>query len=288
MLKKINHYLSLVKFAHTLFALPFAFIGFFLAICVEQKEPDYLLALLVLLCMVFARNTAMAFNRYIDRNIDKENERTANRDLPAKRISSTSALLFVSLNALLFITTTFYINQLCFFLSPVALLVIMGYSFTKRFTFLCHLILGIGLSLAPIGAYIAVTAYFDLLPLLFSFAVLFWVSGFDIIYALQDIDFDKIHNLKSIPAKLGIKNSLIISAVFHLITACFIIIAGLYGHQGLLYWIGSAVFIALLIYQHLIVSPKNLSRVNAAFFTTNGIASVLFAVFVITGFYINI
>ncbi len=286
MLKKINHYLSLVKFAHTLFALPFAFIGFFLAIRIENKEPNYKLAILVLLCMVFARNTAMAFNRYIDRNIDKDNNRTAGREIPSKTISPTSALIFVILNAVLFITATFFINQLCFFLSPVALLVIMGYSLTKRFTFLCHMVLGIGLALAPIGAYIAVTSYFKLLPLLFSFAVLFWVSGFDVIYALQDIDFDKSHKLKSIPARLGIKNALIVSSIFHFITVCFIVLAGFYQQFGLFYWIGSVIFVSLLLYQHLIISPKDLSRVNVAFFTTNGIASVLFGILVIIGLYI--
>lgn len=286
MFKKINHYLSLVKFAHTLFALPFAFIGFFLAVRIENKEPDYFLALLVLLCMVFARNTAMAFNRYTDRNIDKDNYRTAGREIPAKTISPASALLFVILNAALFISATFFLNKLCFYLSPVALLVIMGYSFTKRFTFLCHLILGVGLALAPIGAYIAVTGYFNLLPLLFSLTVLFWVSGFDIIYALQDIDFDKSQRLKSIPAILGIKNALIVSSVFHFITVCFIVYAGIYMHFGLFYWIGSILFISLLLYQHLIISPKDLSRINVAFFTTNGIASVLFGIFVIIGLYL--
>jgi 4-hydroxybenzoate polyprenyltransferase len=284
-LKKINDYLSLVKFAHTLFALPFAFIGFFLAIRIENKEPRYVLAILVLLCMIFARNTAMAFNRYIDRNIDKNNNRTAAREIPAKTISPISALLFVLLNASLFIAVTFFINRLCFLLSPVALCVIMGYSFTKRFTFLCHLILGIGLALAPIGAFIAVTNYFKLLPLLFSFAVLFWVSGFDIIYALQDIDFDKSHQLKSIPAKLGIKKALIVSSIFHVITVGFLVFAGIYQHFGLLYWIGCLIFFALLLYQHLIISSKNLSRVNVAFFTTNGIASVLFGIIVIAGLY---
>jgi len=283
---KINHYLSLVKFAHTLFALPFAFIGFFIAIRLEQKEPNYFLGILVLLCMIFARNTAMAFNRYLDRNLDKDNNRTADREIPAKVISPTSAMFFVILNAVFFIATTFYINLLCFFLSPVALLVIMGYSFTKRFTFLCHLILGVGLALAPIGAYIAVTGYFNLLPLLFSFAVLFWVSGFDIIYALQDIDFDKSHSLKSIPAKLGIKNALIISTIFHIISACLIVFAGYYGHFNIYYWIGTAVFIFLLFYQHFIISPKDLNRVNVVFFTTNGLASVLFGIFVIISLYI--
>ena len=285
MFNKINQYLSLVKFAHTLFALPFAFIGFFLAVRTENIHINYLLSILILLCMIFARNTAMAFNRFIDRNIDKKNERTAKREIPAKTILPVNALIFVILNATLFIITTFFINQLCFFLSPIALLVIMGYSYTKRFTFLCHLILGIGLSLAPIGAFIAVTGFFKLLPLLFSSMVLFWVSGFDIIYALQDVEFDKSQHLKSIPVKIGIANSLKVSLILHIITAIFVVFAGFYGHFGIYYWIGATIFIFLLFYQHIIISSKDLSKINIAFFTTNGIASVLFAIFVIIAMY---
>ena len=168
-----------------------------------------------------------------------------------------------------------------FYLSPIALLVVLGYSYTKRFTALCHLVLGIGLGLAPIGAYLAVTGAFDWLPLYFSFAVLFWVSGFDIIYALQDESFDKQQQLHSIPVWMGKKNALHFSSFLHFITAFFVIWAGIQSDFNWLYWIGATIFIGLLIYQHLIVSPTNLSKVNLAFFTTNGIASVVFAVFVI-------
>lgn len=238
--------------------------------------------------MVFARSAAMAFNRYIDRQYDKANPRTAVREIPAGVISEKSAVFFILLNCLLFVGTTYFINTLCFFLSPVALAVILGYSLTKRFTFLCHIVLGLGLSLAPIGAYLAVTGQFDWLPLYFSFAVLFWVSGFDIIYALQDDDFDKSMGLKSIPVVMGRKNALLLSTVLHLFVVVFVVMAGLSANFGILYWVGVVIFTGLLAYQHLIVKPSDLSRVNMAFFTTNGVASVVFAVFVIGDIYLTL
>jgi 4-hydroxybenzoate polyprenyltransferase len=187
----------------------------------------------------------------------------------------------------LFLVTCFFINRLCFYLSPVALAVVLSYSYTKRFTSLCHLILGLGLSLAPIGAYIAVTGQFAWLPILFSLVVLFWVSGFDIIYALQDEQFDKENKLYSIPAWLGKSKALRVSELLHLLSAGAVIVAGWYGNFGWLYWIGAAIFIVMLVYQHAIVKPENLKRVNAAFMTANGIASVVFAIFVITDLFIN-
>ncbi|OYX93609.1 MAG: hypothetical protein B7Y76_11570 [Sphingobacteriia bacterium 35-40-5] len=191
----MNKYFSLVLFAHTVFAMPFAIIGFFLAVTTTTHEFNWLKLFLMLLCMVFARNAAMAFNRYLDRDIDAQNPRTAIRDIPSGRISSNEALIFTIANSLLFILTTLLINKLCFYLSPVALAVVLGYSYTKRFTPLCHLILGLGLALAPIGAYLVVAGEFAMLPIYFSLAVLCWVSGFDIIYALQDEEFDRQNNL---------------------------------------------------------------------------------------------
>jgi 4-hydroxybenzoate polyprenyltransferase len=282
----LSNYLSLVKFSHTIFALPFAIIGYFLAITYTEAEFDIKLFAFVVLCMVFARSAAMAFNRYIDRSIDEQNARTAIREIPAGIVKPQSALIFVIVNCVLFVGTTYFINPLCFYLSPVALLVVLGYSLTKRFTALCHLVLGLGLSLAPIGAYLAVTGKFDWLPLFFSFAVLFWVSGFDIIYALQDEDFDRSKNLKSIPVLLGKKGALMLSNVLHLISAGFIIYAGIYAEFALWYWIGATIYALLLFYQHTLVKPNDLSKVNLAFFTTNGIASVVFAVFVLIDLYI--
>jgi len=277
----IKHYLSLIKFSHTVFAMPFAFIGFCLAIQKVQHFEWKLLGL-VLLCMVFARTAAMAFNRYIDRRFDALNPRTAVREIPAGIIKPANALFFTIANCVLFVGTTWFINPLCFYLSPVALLVVLGYSYTKRFTPLCHLVLGAGLALAPIGAYLAVTGEFNLLPLLFSFTVFFWTSGFDIIYALQDEEFDRAHQLNSIPVLMGKKNALRFSELLHAFSIALIAIAGVYGHFGWVYWIGAALYTGLIIYQHSIVKPNDLSRVNLAFGTTNGIASVVFAVFVIT------
>ncbi|MFZ9695677.1 MAG: UbiA-like polyprenyltransferase, partial [Chitinophagaceae bacterium] len=237
--------------------------------------------LLVLCCMIFARNAAMAFNRYLDRAIDARNPRTAIREIPSGVVAPKSALLFTLMNALLFIGCTWFINPICFLLSPVALAVVLGYSYTKRFTPLCHLVLGIGLSLAPIGAFLAVTGYFSWLPILFSMAVVCWVSGFDIIYALQDEEFDRTNRLHSIPAWVGTKGALWVSRVLHVISFLFIVIAGFYGQFGWSFAIGAFIYGAMLIYQQRLVSPHDVSKVNLAFMTANGVASVFFAVFVI-------
>jgi 4-hydroxybenzoate polyprenyltransferase len=276
----MNKYLSLIKFSHTIFAMPFAFIGFFLA--TKSYEFEWINLVCVILCMVFARSAAMAFNRYIDRDIDTANTRTAKvREIPNGSIKANSALIFVIINSILFIATTYFINPLCLALSPIALLVVLGYSYTKRFTALCHLVLGLGLALAPIGAFLAVSGEFNIIPLFFSAAVLFWVSGFDIIYSLQDEDFDKTHELHSIPVLLGKKNALMLSNILHLLTFSALSIAGSLGDFRLYYWLGFSIFSALLVYQHTLVKENDLSKVNLAFFTTNGIASLIFGAFVI-------
>ena len=279
----IKKYLSLIKFSHTIFAMPFAMIGFVLGVYDSPSLGNiWLKLLLVVLCMVFARSAAMAFNRWLDKNFDAANPRTAIREIPSGIISANKALLFVIVNCVAFVVTTWFINLLCFYLSFVALFVILFYSYTKRFTPLCHLVLGVGLALSPIGAYLAVTGIFSLVPVLFSFVVLCWVSGFDIIYALQDEEFDRSQNLHSIPVWLGKKNALHFSEALHLISAMLVIIIGVYAQFNWLYWIGTAIFCGMLIYQHSIVKPKDLSRVNIAFMTANGIASVAFAIFVIS------
>ena len=278
----IRDYMSMVKIGHTLFALPFALTGFFLGVMHTREALSWNLLILVVLCMVFARNAAMAFNRYIDRDIDSKNPRTALREIPAGIVKAKSALIFVILNSLFFIICTWFINPVTFYLSPLALLIILGYSLTKKFTSLCHFILGIGLALAPIGAYLAVTGTFDLLPVFYSLLVLFWVSGFDMLYALQDEDFDKSMNLRSIVVLIGKKGALRLSMIVHIVSAGFVLSIGILAGFGVFYWIGSIIFAGLLAYQHMIVKPEDLSRVNLAFFTTNGIASVIFAVFNIT------
>jgi 4-hydroxybenzoate polyprenyltransferase len=277
----MKKYFSLVTFSHTIFAMPFAFIGFFLAVTTTDHTFSWLKLVLMLLCMVFARNSAMAFNRYLDRDIDAKNPRTKVRDIPAGRISPGAALTFTIVNCLLFVTTTWFINLLVFYLSPVALLVVLGYSATKRFTALCHLVLGLGLSLAPIGAYLVVAGQFAMLPVFFSLAVVCWVSGFDIIYALQDEDFDRNEKLHSIPSALGTEKALALSTFLHVLSAIFVILPVLItpASFGIPYYIGIAVYCSMLVYQHRLVKPDDLSRVNFAFMTTNGIASVVFAAF---------
>lgn len=284
-------YLSLVKFAHTIFALPFAMIGFFMAINLPDYQFDWVLLILVLGCMVFARSAAMAFNRYADKEIDKRNARTARREIPSGKMRSSSVLAFALVNSGLFVLCTAFINPLCFALSPIALLIILGYSYTKRFTWLSHFILGLGLALAPVGAYISVTGRFDPVPVLLGLVVLLWVSGFDIIYAMQDRNFDLDQKLKSVPVRFGGRNALFISTFLHAV--CGIILVWIsyslslrYPQMSYWHWLGTGIFIVLLVYQHLIVSARDLSKVNIAFFTTNGVASVIFGVLLIADFYI--
>lgn len=286
-IKSLKNYLSLVKFSHTVFAMPFALTGFALAVSTREHDFSLRLLLLIILCMILARNAAMGFNRLADNRFDAINPRTKQREIPSGVISTKNASVFVIINSLLFIITAGFINMLTLALSPVALLIILGYSFTKRITSLCHFILGLGLSLAPIGAYISVTGSFAVLPVIYSFIVLTWSGGFDIIYALQDDEFDRSNDLHSLPSATGRKRALIISSIIHSITFLLVIFAGAAGKAGLLFWAGAAIFTLLLIYQHLIVKRDDLSRVNLAFGTTNGIASILFSFFVILDLYIR-
>ncbi len=298
-MSSVKNYLSLIKFSHTIFAMPFAMIGFFLGIAYTPGPESYLqktglffqehwlVFVLVLLCMITARSAAMAFNRYLDRAFDAQNPRTAIREIPAGIITANSALWFTIVCCAAFVVSCYFINNMVLWLSPIALFVILFYSYTKRFTALCHLVLGLGLSLAPLGAYLAVTAEFALLPILFSGTVIFWVSGFDIIYALQDEEFDRSNRLHSIPAALGKLKALRVSELLHVLSAACVIAAGVYGHFHWMYWVGIAVFVGMLWYQHSIVKPTDLSRVNIAFMTANGIASVVFAVFVIADLFIQ-
>jgi 4-hydroxybenzoate polyprenyltransferase len=283
----MKKYFSLVLFAHTIFALPFALIGFFLAVSSTEQEFKWYKLLLMLLCMVFARNAAMAFNRYLDRDIDAQNPRTVVRDIPSGKISAKEAFIFTIVNGVLFILSTLFINQICFYLSPVALAVVLGYSFTKRFTPLCHLVLGLGLALAPIGAYLVVAGQFAMLPIYFSLAVLCWVSGFDIIYALQDEEFDRENKLNSIPAWLGKDSALNVSSFLHVLAVVFVALPYFMSNLSWFYLAGVLFFAILLIYQHSLVKPNDLSKIDRAFFTTNGFASVIFASFFLLDIYLR-
>lgn len=279
--ERLKNYMSMVKFSHTVFAMPFALIGFSLATTLTDHDFSLRILLLVVLCMVLARNAAMGFNRLADRYYDSLNPRTRTREIPAGIISKKAAIIFIVVNSVLFMVAAGFINRLTLFLSPVALIIILGYSLTKRFTSLCHFILGLGLSLAPTGAYISVTGEFALLPVIYSLIVVTWVSGFDIIYSLQDDEFDRTNKLYSLPSSLGRKKAFIISGAVHAVTFVMVIVAGILGNGGILFWTGAAVFTGLLVYQHTIVKHDDLSRINLAFGTTNGIASIIFSIFVI-------
>ncbi len=299
-MSKFNNYLSLIKFSHTIFAMPFALLGFVIGVfqlnnnnqngwTVIQSylSENYSVFIFVILCMVFARSAAMAFNRYLDREFDAKNPRTAIREIPSGIISASSALRFTLMNIILFAASAYMINTTCFLLSPIAIIVILGYSYTKRFTSLCHLVLGLGLSLAPAGAFIAVTE--TMIPSVFflSVAVMGWVAGFDIIYSLQDDQFDASQGLFSIPSRLGRNKALLVSRVLHVATALLIVAAGLQFNFHLVYFIGAILFIGLLVFQQSLVKANDLSRVNIAFMTANGIASIVFSIFAITDLIIN-
>lgn len=269
-------FLSLVVFAHTVFALPFALLS---AVLAANGVPHGRTLLWILVAMVGARSAAMSFNRIVDRHIDAKNPRTARREIPAGVVSPAAAALFCAASAALFVLAAAELNRLCLYLSPVALAIVLGYSYAKRVTSFAHLFLGLALAIAPVGAWVAVTGAFALPPVLLGFAVLFWVAGFDVIYSLQDEEFDRAEGLRSIPARFGAARALQIARLFHgttlvLLYAVFLAVSG-----GWLF--GAAVVVAglFLVRQHGLVSPGDLSRVNAAFFTANGWLSV--AVFVL-------
>lgn len=283
---KFSDYLRLVKFSHTIFAMPFAMIGFTYAIkggnhTFDEPWQWALLLVQVVLCMVFARNTAMGFNRWADWRIDAENPRTAEREIPAGVISPKKALTFVIINAVLFVITASTINSLTALLSPVALAIVMFYSYCKRFTSLAHLVLGLSLGIAPVGAYIAVTGEFALEPCILALLVMTWCGGFDIIYALQDAKFDRERGLHSIPSKFSARTALAISLLLHIVSIGSLVwfVSYLPGHWYL--WIGVAAFTAILALEHLLVTPTQQKNIGIAFGTLNGLASVTLAIFVI-------
>ena len=277
----VRKYLSMVKFSHTIFAMPFALVGYTWALTSTSTPFDWVLLLQVVLCMVFARNTAMGFNRWADRDIDAENPRTASREIPSGQISPRAALAFVITNAVLFVATTATINRTTLLLSPVALLVIMGYSYCKRFTALAHIVLGLSLAIAPMGAYIAVTGSFDVAPMILSVLVLTWTGGFDIIYAMQDAAFDRERGLHSIPARFPGWGALSISIALHVVSLYAVWLFGRWCGIYTVYWIGAVLFGAVLVTEHLLVTPTRQKNIGIAFGTLNGIASLVFAIFTI-------
>lgn len=273
--------MGLVKFSHTIFAMPFALMAFVFALKTTQAQFSWLLLLQVVSCMVFARNVAMGFNRWADRDIDGDNPRTANREIPAGKISPKSAMIFVIINALLFVAVSSSINLLTAILSPVALAVVIFYSYCKRFTSLAHLVLGLSLGIAPSAAYIAVTGTLTFAPCLISLLVLTWCGGFDIIYALQDLDFDRQRGLHSIPVRFGTKGALYISIALHAVSIIALILFALQCPQGWLLWVGVALFTSCIVLEHILVTPTKQRSIGIAFGTLNGIASLTLATFVI-------
>lgn len=270
---------SLVKFSHTVFALPFALA--MLVIVSTRETISVFQILLILFCLVLARTGAMAFNRLLDRRIDAINPRTSGRELPQGRISVSSVwvLLFVSYGGFLLCSALLGSHTLV--LAPFVIFILSFYSWTKRFTSFSHLVLGLSLAMAPGGVWYALTAEFALLPVWLMAAVLFWVAGFDIIYSCQDADFDRSQGLFSIPAKVGIPQALLISKIFHLFTIIFLTLFGIKAELGALYFVGVILFAGIIISQHLIVSVADLSRVNEAFFVRNGLGSVMYLIAVI-------
>jgi 4-hydroxybenzoate polyprenyltransferase len=273
LLSKLRTTLAMIKFEHTLFALPFAFLG---AILAANGLPTWWQCLWITVAMAGARSAAMTFNRIADRDIDAKNPRTAGRELPAGKLTVGFAWAFLYVSIAVFVLASWSLNWLTFALSPVALICILGYSYAKRFTSLAHLVLGLALAISPSAAWIAVRGSLaDETPILLSVLVLMWTAGFDVMYACQDLEFDRSSGLRSIPARYGIKNSLWIARLFHL--QAFIVLVLLYFVTGL-GWIAAAGVIAvglLLIYQHTLVKATDLSRMNAAFFTTNAFVSVI-------------
>lgn len=278
----VIRYANLVKLPHTLFALPFALVGVVLASYV--KEVTASVVLWVAVAFTSARFAAMAYNRIVDRRIDALNPRTAAREIPSGVIGVHEAAIAVAISSGLFLFSAWRLNPLCFALSPVALAWVLGYSYTKRFTRWAHLVLGLGLGIAPVGGYLAVTGAWStpwwMLPMLAA-AVMTWVGGFDVFYALQDVAFDRERGLHSIPAALGERKALLVARALHVGTVVALGAVGAAVEPGWLYWVGVAVVAALLLFEHSLVRADDLSKLDAAFFTTNGIISIAFFGFVL-------
>jgi 4-hydroxybenzoate polyprenyltransferase len=276
MVKTVSSYLRMIKFSHSVFALPFAFTS---ALIAAGGLPSLWKIFWIVVAMVSARSGAMGVNRYIDRKIDADNPRTSQRELPAGTIRARDALLFSLISLSFMVLAAWMLNPLCLKLSPVAIAVLVGYSFTKRITWASHFVLGLAISAAPLGAWIAVRGTFDVEILPLALAVLFWLPGFDVLYALQDVEFDRSHGLFSIPAKFGVKASLVISRILHALTWTLLVVTGMLFDLGIWYWAGVAISAGLFIYEHSLIKSKDLRKLNMAFFNMNGYISVTIFVF---------
>jgi 4-hydroxybenzoate polyprenyltransferase len=271
MIRKTHTFLEMIKFEHTIFALPFAFMGAFLA---TGGIPQGIKCLWILLAMVGARTAAMGFNRIVDLPYDRKNPRTASRALPQGVIKVAEAWLFVILASLLFFFAAYKLNRLTFMLSPLALAIVLSYSYTKRFTWLSHIFLGLALGIAPTAGWIAVKGALDAAPLILSAGVIFWVAGFDTIYACMDFEFDRREGLHSIPCKFGKERALAFAVGFHILAFMFFLYTGVMSGLGWVYYAGIALTAMAMVLQHIFVTPKDLSKINLSFFTMNGIISI--------------
>lgn len=277
---RVMTYGRMIKFSHSIFALPFALAAFFLATLREGFEPTKLFW--VVIAMVGARSAAMGFNRWLDADIDARNPRTANRELPAGALSKTQVLIFVILSSAALVGAASQLNLMCLVLSPLALAIVFGYSFTKRFTMLSHMVLGLSLAIAPVGAWLAVRGQFEVTPIPIGLAVLFWVGGFDILYSCQDVEFDHKHSLHSIPVRFGVPRALAIARAAHVLAIAFLFAVAFVEPLHWSYFAGMTVIAALFAYEHSLVKADDLSKINAAFFTVNGWIGVLYLVTVVT------
>lgn len=264
-------YLKMIKIAHSVFALPFAFTG---AVLAASGIPTLREIFWIAVAMVGARSGAMGMNRIVDRKIDAANPRTSNRELPSGKIDTGEALVFTAISFAVLIIAAYNLNPLCLMLSPVAIAVLIAYSYTKRYTWLSHFVLGISLSAAPLGAWIAVKGSFDAEILALCGAVVFWLAGFDILYALQDIEFDRRHGLYSVPQKFGIRRALLFSRLSHLVTFFLLVATGLIFYLDIPYWLGMVIVAALFLYEHSLVRHDDLTRLDVAFFNMNGYISI--------------
>jgi len=281
-MSKLKVFLEMIKFPHTVFALPFALTSTFIA---SNGMPSWYQLFWIVMAMIGARTGAMSFNRLVDLEIDAKNPRTKDRPLPKGLISKEAVIFYTVVSFLLLVYSAYKLNELCFYLSPIAIIILCGYSLTKRFTHLSHIVLGLSLSGAPLGAWIAIKGNIETTALLLSLAVLFWVAGFDILYALQDYDFDRKEGLYSIPVKFGVKKSIMISRVFHLVMLLFLTLLYFLRGFGFFYLLGLVIIAILLLYEHSLVKENDLSKLDVAFFNMNGYISLIYFIFTVVDIY---
>ena len=280
MFNTIYKYGKLIKFSHSIFALPFALSSVVLCYSYYPEQFTWFKLFWIVVAMITARSAAMGFNRYVDRELDARNPRTMNREIPKGVISPLQTLAFIIISIIIFIISAAQLNDLALLLSPVALIVILGYSLTKRFTHFSHIFLGLGLGIAPLGAWIAITGQFDIIPAVLALGVTFWVAGFDVIYSCQDYEFDVNNGMHSIPVWSGIRGALIMSKLFHFLAAVAFLFLGYYAQLHWIYFIGISAIVLLMIYENRLINENDFTKIDMAFFNLNGLISVSFFIII--------